>query len=88
MALVSYPHAAVGECRFPVPPDAGSVANAERFRPVPPGTDEKYGRTWPEGVTEVGHLAPGNGVPELVHWNRKIPVAEVFVLNMERTDRG
>lgn len=87
MALVSYAREGLGPCRFPVPPDAGSIENSERFRPVPPGNAEKYGRTWPEGVPEVGHLASGNGAPEVVHMNEAVPVKDVFVLNLGETSR-
>lgn len=82
MALVSYLHQELGPCRFPVPPDAGSIKDNDRFRPVSPGVDERYGRTWPVGVPAAGHLVLGNGVPEMVHWNRKVPITAVWALSL------
>ena len=53
MVLVSYGRRHVGHCHYPVPPDA---LGFQRFRPVPPGCDEPYGRSWPAGVEENDHL--------------------------------
>ena len=82
MVLVSYGRRHVGNCHYPVPPDAPAF---ERFRPVPPGCEEPYGRSWPRGLGEQDHLKPGNGVPEVVHPNVPVPMDDVWCLGLGRT---
>ena len=82
MVVVSYARSHVGDCYYPVPPDSCGFA---LFRPVPPGINEPYGRTFPEGTPEHEHLSPGNGVPEAVHENRLVPMTEVWCIGVGNT---
>lgn len=84
MVLVSYAHGGLAPCRFPVPPDGGTN---RRFRPVPRGTADLAGRTWPEGVPAEGHLVPGNGVPEVVHRNDRVPLSDVWATGLGEISR-
>ncbi|MBM4032904.1 MAG: hypothetical protein FJ291_14105 [Planctomycetes bacterium] len=85
MVLVSYGLRHFASCHYPVPPDA---PGHERFRPVPPGCDEPYGRSWPVGVDAKDHLKPGNGVPEVTHRNRLVPIADVWCYGLPETSLG
>jgi hypothetical protein len=82
MVLVSYGRRHVGHCHYPVPPDA---LGFQRFRPVPPGCDEPYGRSWPAGVEENDHLKAGNGVPEVAHLNTRVPADDVWCFGLGQT---
>lgn len=77
--LLYYPRTNIEEdsCLYPVPPDAGFHP---QFKPVPPNSDEPFGRTCPG---EPGDCDDDRAEPELVHPNVSLTPPDVWILPLD-----
>jgi len=80
--LLHYPHADVGEARFPVPADANWHP---RFRAITAADPHYCGRTFPDGADPQAHAEGTAGENEVVHKNRGIPCSRVYVISLGGT---
>ncbi len=81
-ALLYYRREDVGECRFPVPPDA---AWNRFFRPVPPGDGPMCGRTCPKDPDIDKNILIRESENEIVHFNKALPSDQVNIILLGRT---